>query len=171
MKETTPWKLAAEIAASHIGQLETEGRNRSPFIRRMWRILGMGDGYYQRRDPWCAGFVCACLKWAGDADMRLQKPFQWTASVSEFNQRCLDSHIICVPWELARKGDVVSFLPSLSHIAIAEEVTASGLITIEGNTCPRGSRDGAGVHRRERAGAMCGSVWALPVGLGLGGKV
>lgn len=160
----TPWALLADFAAGYLGEREVS-RNQSPFLQRVWRLSGIGDWGYVQRQPWCAVFVAYCIAEVSRVDRRLKRPFPPTASVLEFVERSRNFQIPCLPWQDARKGDVVTFLPHFSHIGIVEERVASGLITIEGNTNPQGSREGDGVYRRERKGSLCAAVWALPVGL------
>lgn len=162
-KPTTPWRIMADIAASCIGEHEAS-KNQSPFLRRVWIESGIGNWGYVQKQPWCASFVSWCIESASLVDKRLQRPFCATARVVEFVDRCAIAKIPSVPWKKARKGDVVTFLPRLSHMGIVEEVTSAGLVTVEGNTNPVSSREGDGVYRRHREGRLC-TVWALPVGL------
>jgi len=104
--------------------------------------------------PWCAAFVCWCVREA----MKKGGPYTFkrpvTASAFNFEN-----------WSLAQDestntksptrgdieaGDIVSF--KFSHIGIAEQDIRSDLTirTIEGNTDAAGSREGGGVWRKVR---------------------
>ncbi len=164
-----PWALVASVAEKHVGERE-ESRNRSPFILRLWReTWADGGDYYEGREPWCAAFVCWCIKQACAADTRLKVPFEMSPSVHSIAESL--RHGIgrggarIVPWREAQRGDVITFLPSFSHIGIVDECCAGGLITIEGNTNDAGSREGDGVYRKQRAEALVRScdVWRFPV--------
>ncbi len=156
----------ADIAAARVGEREVTS-NQSPFILSVWRESGIGTWGHTQRQPWCAAFVSWCIKQAERADVRCELPFGPTPSVHQWVEFATDAKIPHVRWQEARKGDVVTFLPHLSHIGIVEESVAGGLVTIEGNTGASGGREGDGVWRKQRGPAIIGTVWALPCGLGL----
>ena len=164
-----PWKVVASIAAKCVGQREVT-RNRSPFILRLWRETWKDGGeYYEGREPWCAAFVCWCIKQAIASNVRLGALPSRCLSPSVSLMRAAlagNSGARIVKWRDAMPGDVITFLPAFSHVGIVEEKCLGGLITIEGNTNGAGSREGDGVYRKQRAAelvARC-DVWRLPVG-------
>lgn len=61
-------------------------------------------------------------------------------------------------------GDVVSFLPHLSHIGVvAEDGVSGGFVhTIEGNTNDAGSHEGDCVAAKTRALTFCGEFYRIP---------
>lgn len=61
-------------------------------------------------------------------------------------------------------GDIVTFLPQLSHIGIvAKDYDGKGIVhTIEGNTNQSGSREGDGVYRKARILHDCGTFIRIP---------
>lgn len=164
-----PWGILAKIAAAHIGELERT-RNRSPFILKIWRETWEDGGeYYENREPWCAAFVCWCIKQSIGTNVRLGAlPSRvLSPSVHLMRERLAgNSGARIVGWRDAQAGDLITFLPAFSHIGIVERCDVGGLWTIEGNTNGEGSREGDGVYRRTRAEDLvrrC-DVWRLPVG-------
>jgi hypothetical protein len=59
-------------------------------------------------------------------------------------------------------GDIVSFLPKLSHIGIVTGTDGNDVLTIEGNTNSAGSREGDRVARKRRPLGFCGTFIRLP---------
>lgn len=161
MRPMTPWSAAAGIASDCVGQMETDGKNRSPFIKRLWMSLGL-DSYYDDREPWCCAFVSWCLLAASHGRPELIGNHFICPDVASALAWC-KAHAQEVPLKLARTGDVVIYLPHFSHIGIVDEVAELGVHTIEGNTDGSGGRDGDGVYRRFRPFLQIGSIWALPV--------
>lgn len=143
-----------EIAARYIGARETS-RNQGPEIALFWNDTGYPQGD-ENREPWCAAFVCHCLAEAARQGWRPRvKALPCEAAVRYFLDWCRGRYGVEV-WandgrRLPQPGDIAVFLPRLSHIGFVERVAGRTLHTIEGNTDDGGSREGDGVHRRQRA--------------------
>lgn len=153
----------ADVAALCIGERE-RGQNEGVFVETVWREAGFSRWFYQTRQPWCAAFVRFCAVRAGRIRPCLSTipPVKIAASVRGWMEWC-EGNALQLDKTRGERGDVVIFLPRLSHIGIIGERTAAGYLTIEGNTNAQGSREGNGVWQRQRKFAECGSVWALPV--------
>lgn len=50
------------IARRNVGEGETDGENNSPFIRRMWKALGLS---WLLGQPWCGGVMARWMQQAG----------------------------------------------------------------------------------------------------------
>ncbi len=143
-----------EIAAGHVGVRETS-RNQGPEIVLFWNDTSYPAGD-ENREPWCAAFVCFCLAEAARQGWRPKvKALPHEAAVRYFLDWCRGRYGVEVwPNDGSRRpqaGDIAVFLPRLSHIGFIEDVSGRTLHTIEGNTDDGGSREGDGVHRRQRA--------------------
>lgn len=122
---------------------DPKGSNRSPEIDEWLTALKSPLG-----SPWCAAFVHACLRAAGDA-----RQFVRSARV----QTMAEGGVLHPAGE-ARVGDLVVFyfanLSRYAHIGIVEKTDGVVLTTLEGNTIADGasgdSREGWGVFRKRR---------------------
>ena len=152
----------ADVASIYVGERE-QGQNKGGFVRRVWEVGGFSPWFYRTAQPWCAAFVRMCAIQAGEIRPGLSTipPARVAASVAGWLTWC-QSFAVQLPRDGGKKGDVLIFLPRLSHIGIIEERTAAGYIVIEGNTNAEGSREGNGVWRRNRPFREVGSIWALP---------
>lgn len=147
---TTP----LDIAIKKIGVREVT-RNQSPEIAVFWKDTNYPAGFINR-EPWCAAFVCYCLAEAFRQGWRPKvKALPKEAAVRYFLDWCRGRYGVEV-WandgkRLPQPGDLAVFLPKLSHIGFVERCADRTLFTIEGNTDDGGSREGDGVHQRQRA--------------------
>ena len=153
-------KLAALLVARGVGQrhvIETS-KNQGPGILKFWGATTYPEGY-DNREPWCAAFVCWCLREAlSELSPASQRPTgfnrltspvaydaeTWAASMKGKGVLLLDPKI----WEI-RPGDIVTLSVS-SHIVIATKGRKTTFDTVEGNTNEAGSREGDGVYFRSR---------------------
>lgn len=139
-----------KIAKAEIGVEEVNGSNCGPRVNEYKSTTNLPA---TRAWPWCAAFVCWCVKQAmGDRKFSFRRPT--TAGAWDFEN-----------WSLAqdgstdtrkpagddiRPGDIVVF--KFSHIGIATtRPDSDGYIrTVEGNTDSAGSREGGGVFCKNR---------------------
>lgn len=154
---------AIDVAKIWLGQKETKGPNRSPFIDRINRAVGVPLG-----SPWCASFVTFCFTDAGR-----EKP-EWASAGSQAimrwfkkNKRFSTSAQDILKWKGALFGwtnaDKIH-----GHIGIVRaRFTTDGKIvaigTLEGNTNDGGSRNGDGAYALRRGVPVDGSkrLWFL----------
>lgn len=165
-----PRKIIADVARRFIGVHE-ESENWSPEIARFWSATSIPDGALQKY-PWCAAFVCAVLKIADEEskEIGLSKPATMP-NVSGFVPwaKGVGAEVI-TPNDLSgtispRVGDIVDYLPHLSHIGIVADFDAATnrVITIEGNTNAAGGREGVEVAVKYRPLEFCGHFIRVPV--------
>lgn len=155
--------LLIKMAVSQIGVKE-QSHNFSPAIVEYQKSTWLEVGKW----PWCAAFVCWCLKQAVDLsdDMGVFVPF-------DKDKVCRDASAFgWIKWaenngvkvfpkeEVPMRGDIVVF--DFSHIGIVKEViSGKGMICIEGNTNGEGSREGDGVYEKLRPFGNLSQVKAL----------
>lgn len=167
-----PRRIIADVAREYIGTRETS-KNRGPHLEEFWKATNYPEGA-KNREPWCSAFATFCVK-EGDRRspaLKLRVPpvfpavAQWLPWARNKETGCL----VFTPTEVQlgrfkpMAGDIVVYLPHLSHIGIVAEDYKSGAIiqTIEGNTNSAGSRDGDGVYQRQRSLPFCGSFIRIP---------
>lgn len=145
-------KLPANIRAlhqarSHVGERESGGNNKGPFVERILARLGLAPG-----TAWCATFVTTCLIDAGVPSKYLPKGpaavYNWYKDAERLG--CL--------LEKGDRGDLVFRIQpnKKGHIGFIAERRSFLARTIEGNTGPDGGRDGDGVYEKHRA---FGDTW------------
>lgn len=140
------------IAANEIGVKEGKHKER---INEYLSTTTIGPGDY----AWCAAFVSWCIK----KTLETYKP----PEIKNYESwRCRSARVFdWEPWaksrnleiiynceKPARKGDLIIF--DFSHIGIVgfDQLSIKDkIITIEGNTNKKGSRDGDGVYLKERS--------------------
>ncbi len=149
-------KLASALvtlALKEVGVEEIGGTNTGPRVNEYKAATDLPPN---KSWPWCAGFVCWCvreaLKLTGIKETKgFKRPV--TAGAWDFER-----------WSLAQDdttqtrkphggdiqpGDIVIF--TFSHIGIAISAPKDGYVeTVEGNTDAAGSREGGGVFRKTR---------------------
>lgn len=140
--EVTGEEIIAE-ASKYIGERETRGNNRSPFIDK----INLAAGSYLGA-PYCATFISYVL-----ASLNVDAPnTAWSPSMVARNN---------VSWANTQQGDVAGlYFPSkgrVAHVLFIDnrEYTKTQITTVEANTSPSGSlnaadRDGDGVYRKIR---------------------
>lgn len=142
-----------EIAIRFVG-LREESKNRSSEITKFWLDTSYPTGAINR-EPWCAAFVCYCLAQASrEGWVHKAKALPREGAVRYFLDWCRgrDGVDLFNPTtNPLLPGDIIIFLPNLSHIGFLESVDGQTLRTIEGNTNIEGGREGDGVYRRKRA--------------------
>ena len=172
-----PAKLA-EIAISQVGTLEEGGNNRGSKVREYQAATYLAPGDW----PWCAAFVCWCIKeWIerGTKD-RVEgetfrslfgavRPYMWrpkTPRAFGFEAWAKERGLPVLGERAAVKaGDIVVF--DMSHVGIAVASAPAGskhVETVEGNTGVVGLRDSAagdGVFRKKRPRPMIRSIVRL----------
>ena len=169
---SNPRALIAEVAREYLGTRETSP-NRGPHLQEFWSATGYPDGA-QDRQPWCSAFASFCVQEADrrspSLQLRLPPVFpavrQWAAWATDPRNGCIlftESEVLAGVIQ-PEAGDIVSFLPRLSHIGIVERFDPHQQIvhTIEGNTNDHGSREGDGVYAKQRALHFCGTFYRVP---------
>ena len=146
-------------ARGEVGVIETSN-NQGPGIAKYWSATTYPEGY-NNAEPWCAAFVCYCIKVSG-LFTETDRPKTASAFGYESWARSKSSRVtLTVSPTAVRVGDIVIF--SFSHIGIVtSDSDINGVFrTIEGNT-GRGAptpgqamnvsaeRDGNGVHEKSR---------------------
>lgn len=152
-------KTPLDIAISYIGTKEVS-TNRSPEIAKMWDDTSYEQGD-ENREPWCAAFVCHCLHEAARQGWtHAVKKLPRDASVRNFLKWCQGRPGVKLmrTSEKLLPGDVIIFLPKLSHIGILKSVQGERLFVVEGNTDKAGRREGIEVALKDRAKSFPG--WA-----------
>ena len=128
-------KRIVAIAAGELGVRELSGKNDGKRVEEYLKVIQLGKGH-----AWCGAYVSWVYAKAGLAQPR----FGWTPSLFPF--RCLT--------KLPLPGDVFGiYFPALKRIAhagIVELVSNDWVISLEGNTNLKGSREGDGVFRKRR---------------------
>ena len=135
-----------EIAEGYLGQRETEGFNRSPFIDRINSFCGVELG-----SPYCASFVSWCFYQANRK-----------APISAYSPDWFRKNL--VSFKDIQPNDVCGiFFPSkgrIAHVGIITGRQGNFLTLIEANTAPEASdlsaksREGDGVFRRLRPNTL-----------------
>ena len=144
-----------EIAGKEVGTIEA-GRNTGKRIREYQAATDLGGTGW----PWCAAFVCWCIKqWGKNPAVReaLKKNISqyetWrpkTAAAFGFEDWARKRGLM-VMGETAKlhTGDIIVF--DMSHVGIvATDDEKKTIWTIEGNTGPSGGREGDGVWNKVR---------------------
>ncbi len=148
-----------EIARREVGTLE-RGRNTGPRVRQYQATTTLAKenptGW-----PWCAAFVCWCIKEWGKLpdvlDALKKSPTQFeawrpkTAAAFGFEDWGRKKGLAVFdadPNPILRNGDIITF--DMSHVGIVADDRLATIYTIEGNTGPSGGRDGDGVWDKIR---------------------
>lgn len=166
---TNPRVAIARVAARYLGVREVTS-NRSPELATFWPYTSYPNGMADRA-PWCAAFVCACTAIASaetpDLDLAHRPTSASCSGLLEWAREPKNGCLVFGPHDPKYRplaGDIVNFLPHLSHVGIvAEDYDNAGFIsTIEGNTNGEGSREGDGVYRKRRAISFPGFFIRVP---------
>lgn len=134
------------VAAQYIGQTETEGFNRSPFIDKINAFAGVPMG-----SPYCAAFVSWVFHESGRK-----------AVISAYSPDWFRKNLI--PYSEIQRNDVFGlYFPSkgrIAHVGIIEGRKGTFWLTVEANTSPEAtdlsakSREGDGFFRRLRSSKL-----------------
>jgi hypothetical protein len=163
---SNPRALIADIAAKHIGLRETTP-NRFAGVDKFWQATNYPDGG-KNREPWCSAFASYCVQEADrqSAGIRLRVPPRF-AAVRDWLPWARQAGCIVFPSSSTtytpERGDIVVFLPRLSHIGIVSGPAGRGMFrAIEGNTDADGSREGDGCYEKLRRRSFGGSFIRIP---------
>lgn len=163
---TNPRTHFITVAERFLG-IREEGHNRFTGNVSVWASTDYRDGW-KNREPYCAAFMCHVVHVAGleRPELNLGDRRPRSASVrgwKSWARRPKNGVQILTKDPLP--GDIVSFLPHLSHIGLVTSYDPkAGIVhTIEANTDAEGSREGDGIYRRERKLKLCGEFYRLPV--------
>jgi len=141
------------IAKKEVGVVEGKSNNTGKDVEKYQKATWLTPGPW----PWCAAFVCWCYQQALNAHPIAAVNRPQTAAAWDF-ERWAKTQKKChlnKPPVTVLAGDIVVF--TFSHIGIAVANEKNGeVITVEGNTNVKGTRDGAGklidgVYRKTRA--------------------
>ena len=135
-----------EIALGEVGILETS-KNQGAGIEKYWSATTYPDGY-KNREPYCAAFVCWCVRQAGLFSAH-ERPK--TARAFGFEEWAKENGLKLVlrPSEV-KAGDIVVFTFSHVGIATSDSDKSGNFTAVEGNTDAAGSREGGGVWKKTR---------------------
>lgn len=151
-------KLIA-IAQSEIGTREEGGNNCGVRVRQYQTATDLPPGPW----PWCSAFVCYCIReWLEDPAavqwLNLSvTPREWrprTAlayGLTAWSKARPKTTSLYTERDQAQPGDIVTF--DFSHVGIVLEDAGDHIVTVEGNTNGKGTRDsvsGDGVWRKIR---------------------
>jgi len=144
-----------KVALAEVGVEEIDGTNCGPKVNiyKAATNLPADEGW-----PWCAAFVCWCVRkaaFAADVPFTptFRRPMTAVAWGFEVWSRAQDNSTQTrkPAGDDIKAGDIVMF--TFSHIGIAVEDAdpKTGTVeTVEGNTDAAGSREGGGVFRKTR---------------------
>lgn len=128
-------KRILSIAAGELGVRELSGRNDGKRVEEYLNAIQLGKGH-----AWCGAYVSWVFMQAGFDQPRIG----WTPSLFPFRRLT----------RLPLSGDVFGiYFPALKRIAhagLVEQLDSDWVLTLEGNTNIKGSRDGDGVFRKRR---------------------
>jgi hypothetical protein len=145
-----------DIARREVGTLE-RGRNTGARVRQYQAATNLaGTGW-----PWCAAFVCWCIReWGKDHEVlkalvKTAAQFEtWrpkTAAAFGFEDWGRKKGLMVLDADdkpILRTGDIMTF--DVSHVGIVADDERGTIWTIEGNTGASGGRDGDGVWNKTR---------------------
>lgn len=147
--------VSVALTQRHI--VETS-KNQGPGILKFWSATTYPTGY-ENREPWCAAFVCWCLREAISAMSpvgpppagfsRLTSPVAYDAEAWARSMKGKGVLLLDPKTNEILPGDIVT-LSVASHIVIATKGRKTTFDTVEGNTNEAGSREGDGVYFRSR---------------------
>lgn len=141
-------ELSIQIALSYDGVREV-GRNDGPEVRKFLASIDLNPG-----DPWCAAFVCFCVKEAAK-QLGVTPKFVYGGSVYKLWTRNPDlqlskpayNSIFLIDHGLSKAG---SRIGHTGFCVGRNQSHDESLETIEGNTNSAGSRDGDGCYHKSR---------------------
>jgi hypothetical protein len=150
-------ELTIQIALSYDGVREVGGNNRGPEVEKFQASIGLEPG-----DPWCAAFVCFCIKKAAE-QLGITPKFEYGGSVYKLWTRNPDLQlsspdtncIFLINHGLSKSGTRIGHMgfcitPYQESPAYPDEIFFDKLETMEGNTNAAGSRDGDGAYHKSR---------------------
>lgn len=151
-------ELTIKIALQYDGVREQGGNNCGPEVEMFQKSIGLEKG-----DPWCAAFVCYCIKEAAK-QLGVKPKFEYGGSVYKLWTRneSLQSpdpelnSIFLIDHGLSKKGTRIGhtgfcIAPIVSNAnGHPGEQFVGSIETMEGNTNAAGSRDGDGCYHKSR---------------------
>ena len=165
-------KRLVDIATSEVGVTEQGGNNRGPCVVEYQSATWLKPAPW----PWCAAFICWVIReWLKDAEVQsalsLSGPRAieaWrprTAGAFDFERWAKERKLrVLRRTTKAKAGDLVIFDFSHIGIVVKDQLGASTIETIEGNTNSGGQRDsttGDGVRRKRRSVSSVRSIIRL----------
>lgn len=133
--ETALRQRIVAIAAGELGVREQTGKNDGERVEAYLQSIQLGKGH-----AWCGAFLSWVYLKAGLASPRIG----WTPDLFPFRRLT----------KLPLPGDLFGiYFPALKRIAhagLVEKISSDWVITLEGNTNVKGSREGDGVFRKRR---------------------
>lgn len=131
------------MAKAQVGIREV-GRNRGERVEEYLAVAGAGPG-----EPWCAAFVSWCFA-LGAAELGVPNPMRLTPGALKIWRQ--SPPWLRSSWPTPGSIFVIDHGGGHGHCGLVESFTEGDLviITIEGNTGPKGGREGDGVYRRAR---------------------
>ena len=153
-----------DIARGEIGTVESPANSNSgPRVRGYQLATNLGGTGW----PWCAAFVCWCIReWgrfpevraalvAAGHPVRTDAQFEkWrpkTAAAFGFHTWAIDRDLMIFDdsgKQALHTGDIMTF--DMSHIGIVITDSGKMIETVEGNTNSAGGREGGGVFQKTR---------------------
>jgi len=142
---------------SQVGIREKSGHNDGKAVE-----MYLASCRLQAGAPWCAAFVNWCLQSCGapaagsgwSPDWFPVSKIIWAGGTGKDKTRGLSRDSGALP----QRGDVLGiYFPSkgrVAHVLFCEEWRGESVITVEGNTNEKGSREGDGVYRKIRLTAQ-----------------
>ena len=132
-------------ADSFVGEKE-QGHNAGPFVTMLLKAVSLPAG-----NAWCAAFISFCLRKAGFNG----GPIGFgRARVKAWADWAFENDLIR---NNPRRGDLFFWINKngTGHIGfvLSSRDDLGRFRTLEGNTNPKGSREGDGVYKRDRGGA------------------
>lgn len=158
-----------DIAKGQVGVREVPRNSNSGAMVREYQAATnlKGTGW-----PWCAAFVCWCIReWGKDKDVlralkmnaaEFERTRPKTAAAYGFDEWARGTLIQVFdeneqPGAITlHAGDIVTY--DFSHVGIIDTDKGDTLFTIEGNTDDAGSREGGGVYAKTRARSLARTV-------------
>lgn len=142
--------ILVTIARAEVGVEEVNGSNAGP---RVNEYKGATNLPATESWPWCAAFVCWCLREAmKGGTYTFKRPT--TAGAWDFENWSLaqdnSTNTKKPVMEDIKAGDIVIFRFSHIGIAISSPDFDGFIQTVEGNTDSAGSREGGGVFQKNR---------------------
>lgn len=139
-----------DVARGELGTVESpRGSNRQKY----------GAWYGLNGQPWCSIFVAWCFDRVGINVRKWSTNWAYTPAALQ-GMRNLG---MVVPTRQAQPGDIVFYdfpdsVKRTQHVGIVESVTATGVVSIEGNTGVGNDSNGGEVMRRTRPWAHISGV-------------
>lgn len=142
-------EVAVQIALSYDGVREQGGNNLGPEVWMFQKSIGLEPG-----DPWCAAFVCFCIKEAAK-HLGVKPKFEYGGSAYKLWTRNLalaltapgENCVFLIDHGLSKTGHRIGHA---GFVVAQNQSHSETLETMEGNTNAAGSRDGDGAYHKSR---------------------